>query len=476
MPARKVDLPGAMPPELAAGLARIRAELEVPDAFAPAVLAAAEAGVAAARLPELDRTDLELVTIDPPGARDLDQALHIARAGNGFVVSYAIADVAAFVSPGDAVDREAHRRGLTLYAPDRRTPLHPPVLSEGAASLLPGEVRPALLWTLRLDAGGEMTDADVVRARVRSRQQLDYGQAQAEIDGGSAREALALLAVVGRSLESRERERGGVSLPLPEQEIVPADDGWLLEFRAPRPVEGWNAQISLLTGMAAADIMLYGQVGVLRSMPPADPGSLRRLRVTARALGIAWPAELDYPDFVRSLDPTAPAHAAALSACTTLFRGAGYLAFNGEIPAEAEHSALATDYAHCTAPLRRLVDRYVGEVCLALCAGTAVPSWVVEALPGLPQEMATADRRAKKYERSILDLVEAVLLSARVGEVFPATVVEVDDDRRHGTVVLTDPAVEAKVTGEALPLGRGIQVRLVTADLERGAVVFERAG
>ena len=144
MPARKVDLPGAMPPELAAGLARIRAELEVPDAFAPEVLAAAEAGVAAARLPELDRTDLELVTIDPPGARDLDQALHIARAGNGFVVSYAIADVATFVSPGDAVDREAHRRGLTLYAPDRRTPLHPPVLSEGAASLLPGEVRLAL--------------------------------------------------------------------------------------------------------------------------------------------------------------------------------------------------------------------------------------------------------------------------------------------------------------------------------------------
>ena len=215
MPARKVDLPGAVPPELAAGLARIRAELEVPEAFEAQVVAAAEAAVAAARLPELDRTDLELVTIDPPGARDLDQALHIARAGDGFVVSYAIADVAAFVSAGDPVDREAHRRGMTFYAPDRRTPLHPPALSEGAASLLPDEVRPALLWTLRLDAEGEMTEAEVVRARVRSREQLDYGQAQAEIDGGSAREALALLAVVGRSLESRERERGGVSLPLP---------------------------------------------------------------------------------------------------------------------------------------------------------------------------------------------------------------------------------------------------------------------
>ncbi len=476
MPARKVDLPDLLPPDLAAGLARIRAKLDVPEAFPEDVLAAAEAGVAAALLPELDRTDLELVTIDPPGARDLDQALHVARADGGYVVSYAIADVGAFVAPGDPVDREAHRRGMTLYAPDRRTPLHPPVLSEGAASLLPDEVRPALLWTLRLDAQGRMTDAEVVRARVRSREQLDYGQAQAEIDGGRARESLALLAEVGRWREQRERERGGVSLPLPEQEVVPAADGWRLEFRAPLPVEGWNAQISLLTGMAAAHLMLYAQVGIVRSMPPAEHGALRTLRATAKALRISWPAELDYPEFVRSLDPARPAHAAMLNAATLLFRGAGYLAFDGDVPPDAEHSALATDYAHCTAPLRRLVDRYVGEVCLALCAGTAVPAWVLAALPALPAEMAAADRRAKKYERAVIDLVEVVLLAPRLGEVLEATVVDVDQARRHGTVMVADPAVEARVTGEGLPLGQQIQVRLVSADLASGAVSFERVG
>jgi exoribonuclease R len=476
MPARKVDLPGVLPPDLAAGLARIRAELEVPEEFSADVQAAAEAAVAAVTLPALDRTDLALVTIDPPGARDLDQALHIARDGDGFVVSYAIADVAAFVHAGDPLDREAHRRGMTLYAPDSRVPLHPPVLSEEAASLRADQVRPALLWTLRLDAHGRMTDAEVVRARVRSREQLDYDQAQAEIDGGHPRESLALLAEVGRWREQRERERGGVSLPLPEQEVVPADDGWRLEFRAPLPVEGWNAQISLLTGMAAAHLMLYGQVGIVRSMPPAEPGALRVLRATAKALRISWPAELDYPEFVRSLDPARPAHAAMLNACTLLFRGAGYLAFSGDVPADAEHSALATDYAHCTAPLRRLVDRYVGEVCVALCAGTPVPPWVLEALPALPKEMASADRRAKKYERAVIDLVEVVLLAPRLGEVFPATVVDVDEERRHGTVVVADPAVEARVSGEGLPLGREIRVRLVAADLETGAVSFERVG
>ncbi len=246
MPARKVGLPNDVPDALARGLADLRAKLDIPADFPPEVVAAAERAAAAPRLPELDRTDLELVTIDPPGSRDLDQALHIARRpGGGYVVSYAIADVAAFVTAGDPVDLEAHRRGTTLYAPDRRTPLHPPVLSEGAASLLPDQVRPALLWTVSLDAKGRTTDAVVTRALVRSREQLDYDQAQAEIDGGSPRESLALLKEVGQWREQRERERGGVSLQIPEQEIQPDGDRWHLVFRAPLPVEGWNAQISL---------------------------------------------------------------------------------------------------------------------------------------------------------------------------------------------------------------------------------------
>src|SRR5689334_22502700 len=104
---------------LAAGFDRIREELQVPDAFPPD----AEAEAAAAAVPpagpdRIDRRDLELITIDPPGSRDLDQALHIARHGDGHRVSYAIADVAALVPPGGAVDREARLRGVTVYMPD----------------------------------------------------------------------------------------------------------------------------------------------------------------------------------------------------------------------------------------------------------------------------------------------------------------------------------------------------------------------
>jgi exoribonuclease R len=462
------------------GLEHIRAELEVPEAFPPEVLAAAERAAAAPRLPELDRTDLELITIDPPGSKDLDQALHIAaRPGGGFTVSYAIADVAAFVTPGDPVDREAHRRGETFYGPDSRSPLHPPVLSEGAASLLPGQERPALLWTVQLDASGATTDAEVVRARVRSREQLTYEQAQDDIDHpgpDGTRPTLALLAQVGPLREQRERERGGVSLQIPEQEVVPAPDGSLaLTYRALLPVEGWNAQVSLLTGMAAAHLMIYARVGIVRTMPPATSSSLRRLRAVARALGIRWPAELDYPELVRSLDPSRSADAAMLDACTVLFRGAGYVAFDGGVPEEPEHAALASDYSHVTAPLRRLVDRYAGEVCLALCAGTPVPGWVREALPGLPAEMARADQAAHRYERAVVDWVEACVLQRRVGETFTATVVEVDAEHHRGTVVVKEPAVEARVTGDALPLGHDIQVRLTEADPQQGRVTFEPA-
>src|SRR5690349_14893504 len=132
--------------------AALRSGLQVAGDFVPEVIAEAERAAARLALPDDDATDIPFVTVDPAGSRDLDQALHIARNGDdGFLVSYAIADVASFVSPGSALDDATHRRGETLYFPDARVPLHPPVLSEGAASLLPGEVRPAVLWQLTLD-------------------------------------------------------------------------------------------------------------------------------------------------------------------------------------------------------------------------------------------------------------------------------------------------------------------------------------
>jgi hypothetical protein len=162
-------------------------------------------------------------------------------------------------------------------------------------------------------------------------------------------------------------------------------------------------------------------------------------------------------------------------ACTRLIRGAGYVAFNGETPEQPEHSALASEYAHVTAPLRRLGDRYAGEICLALCAGEEVPSWVLERLDSLPKTMQEADHRASRYEKAVLDLVEAAVLAPRVGEEFDAVVVHVDeDDPKRGALVVQHPAIEAPVTSSSeLPLGADVHARLVEADVRTRTVRFE---
>jgi exoribonuclease R len=457
--------------ELRAGFAKVRADLGLPAEFPADVLAEAGSSAAAPVLPAYDVTDLPFLTIDPPGSTDLDQAMHLERRGDGYRVRYAIADVAAFVRPGGAIDREAHRRVETLYSPDTRTPLHPPVLSEGAASLLPGQVRPALLWTLDLDAEGEQTDVEVRRALVRSRDRFDYAGVQDMVDAGTSDERLLLLAEVGKLRMELEVERGGVSLPIPEQEVVEHGHTFRLEYRVTRPVESWNEQISLMTGMAAASLMLHGEVGVLRTLPKAPDGALERLQRAAKALGVDWPAELSYAEVVHGLDAANPRHAALLEEATSLLRGAGYTAFDGGVPEQATHAAVAAEYAHTTAPLRRLVDRYVGEVCLALCAGTDVPGWARSALPRLPEEMAGGDRLAHELERESVGLMEAAVLHGREGQEFDAVAVELDGRRGGGTVQLVDPAVRAACDG-LLPLGEAVRVRLVEADLAKRSVRF----
>ena len=438
------------------------------------MLADAERAVRSPRLPDFDQTEVPFVTIDPPESMDLDQALHLERHGGGYRVRYAIADVAAFVEPGGPMDVEAHDRGQTLYAPDENARLYPPALSEGAGSLLPGETRPALVWTMQVDAGGEGVEVDLRRALVRSREKLDYAGVQRSLEDGRASEPLQLLREVGLLRQEREQRRGGIDLRIPEQEIVDGPDGYALAFRAPLAVEGWNAQISLMTGQAAAELMLGAHVGLLRTLPEADAGAVKRLRRTATALGIDWPHELDYAALIRMLDPARPDHAAFLAESTVLLRGSGYAAFDDEVPSRPAHAGVGAPYAHTTAPLRRLVDRYVGEACLAISAGEEVPDWVRAALPQLPKEMETSNRRAQQYEAGVISTVEAAVLQHRVGETFDAVVVELHEHDGGGTVQLTEPAVTARCEGD-LPLGGRVRVRLVLADTAKRQIRFELA-
>jgi exoribonuclease R len=444
VPARLIRVVAA----LEDGIEQVKREAGVPEAFPDEVLAEAEAA-AARPLPERERVELPFVTIDPPGARDLDQALHIARLGEGHRVSYAIADPGAFIAPGGPLDRDTHARAVTVYAAGGKVPLHPPVLSEGAASLLPGEWRPAVLWTLDLDGAGELVSTDVRRVLARSVAQHTYEDVPSEL--------APLLREVGERRLALERARGGFQLRVPAQEVVQEDGGWTVHYRVPNEFEDFNAQVSLLTGMAAAQVMLRAGVGILRTQPPPGERDFARLRRAAAALGVEWTE--DYPEFIRGLDPSNPRDAAVLHEATTIGRGATYTPFDGAPPAETTHWAVAAPYAHATAPLRRLQDRYVIECCLGNRP---------DRLSELPAAMAAGARRANAVERGIVDLVEAVLLAGREGETFDAVVI--DDD----LIQLREPAVRARMEGAPEP-GSEVPVRLEQADPATRTVRFALA-
>lgn len=449
-----------------------KTELEVPGEFSVEVLSEAANATKKWHRPSLDETQIPLVTIDPETSKDLDQAVHIERRGAGYRVWYAIADVPAFVHPGGELDRETRRRGLTYYAPTGKSPLHPPLLSEDVASLMPDEDRPAYLWRMDLDSHGAVDQVEVRRALVRSRAKLSYEWVQREVDMRTCDESLMLLREVGRLRQEIERDRGGVDLQVPAQEIV-SDSGYDLRYSAPLPVEGWNAQISLMTGICAADLMLEAGVGILRTMPVPSAEDLGRVRWAARALGLDWPKGVRYGEFLRSLDPHVPKHAAFMNSAAGLLRGAGYTVIQGRPEGDVGHSAVAANYAHVTAPLRRLVDRFGLQLCTSACLGEEPDERVVEALPDLPAQMAGASTRARALDRACVDIVEAVILHDRVGEEFDAVVL----DRRGevGSIQLSEPAVRTRVKGtsEQLPRGEWIKVRLLGTDAETRRVEFQ---
>jgi exoribonuclease R len=484
--------------QLAAALKALRTTLELPGPFPEEVLREAKEAVAGHELPALDLTHVEFVTIDPEFSTDLDQALFIDRTGEGYKVLYAIADVPSFVIPGGALDRETRRRGQTFYTPDGRIPLHPEVISEEAGSLLAGQVCAAFVWEFELDAAAEVRSVLVRRASVRSRAKLSYKGVQAELDAGTAAPVLMLLREVGIKRVELERLRGGASLNMPEQEIEQLPDGgYRIAAAPPLPVEDWNAQISLMTGMAAAGIMLEGKVGILRTMPAPDENSLAHFHRQTRALGRPWDGEMTYGEYLRTLDPTDPQQLAIVHSAGMLFRGAGYTFFDGTVPGAAVQAAIGAAYAHSTAPLRRLVDRFVLVICEALSNGADVPDWAREALPTLPSIMAASDQLAAKLERLSLDTVEAALLINHIGQDLDAVVISGSKPARDakngagngstrqpangngggpsGIVQIAEPAVTARCPGD-LESGTQVRVRVVSSDIATRQVRLELVG
>lgn len=458
-------------------------DLGVPEKF-PAEVHADAAAVTDRRPGRADMRDVPFVTIDPPGSMDLDQAMHLeALDDGGWRVRYAIADVGGLVAPDSPVAVEAMRRGQTIYLPDEPTRLHPAGLSEGAGSLLPDADRPALVWDIRLSRDGEPVDWDLRPALVHSVARLEYVAVQESFDAGTPHPSIAALPEVGRARQGSALRRRAINLRLPSQSVVATGDGrWELHLDARPPAMDWNSEISLLAGMVAGSAMADAGVGVLRTLRPAGEEALRDFRVAAHALGYELPDDAGIAEisaFLAGVDAESARGMAVMKDASRLLRGSGYERLGARDDAGAPaheppvHSGVGGPYAHVTAPLRRLIDRFGLEYCLAIAAhrrgeteAVEVPEWVTDGVDEAVSVMASSGQLASRVERACLDLTEAVVLGPWVGAAFDAAVLH--DRREEVEVFVFEPPVFARCRGTSdagVPdEGTRQRVSLVTAD------------
>jgi VacB/RNase II family 3'-5' exoribonuclease len=447
---------------LGEGLAAIRVQFQLPGAFPPAVEAAAAEAAQRPLSDHVDRTDVAFVTLDPISSTDLDQAFSIQQAGEDLILRYAIADVGWFVAEGGPVDTAAWERGETIYMPDTRISLYPSVLCEGAASLLPDGDRPAIILTVRVSGEGATTLDGAERAVVRSRAKLGYSTVRAEdLPPGFAE--------LARRIEAAELARGASRVDPPQQEVIERRDGCFeLEFRPMSAAEQANAGLSLAANLAVAEALCSHGTGLFRVMPEPDKRAVRRLRHSAVALGVDWPAAMSLEQLEGRLDPNDPKEAAFMLAIRRAGARASYAPFHaGERP---WHAAMKATYAHATAPLRRLADRYVLEAALEVANGRQVPESVTAAFDRLGDVMNRADARAAQVDAEVLQLAEAVVLAGRVGETFRGIVTDIDE--RGARIQLCDPAVITRIPVNGLQIGQAVQLRLEESDPARRLTRF----
>lgn len=450
--------------ELVEGLRGIRQQFKVPREFPACVLLAADEAARRAPAAHTDRTDWPFVTLDPASSTDLDQAFHIEMAGSDVLLHYAIADVAWFVDIDGQLDNEAWQRGTTQYLPDGKAGLYPPVLAEGAASLLPDGLRPAIVFHVRVGADGQSKLDGVERSLIHSRAKLAYETVQPA-------QLPAAFPELARRIEDAEDARGASRIEPLEQEVnATKQGGYDIAFRPRLKSEDDNAAMSLATNLAVADVLFAAGTGLFRVMPYADQRAEQRLRHTARAFGIEWPATAILQQFERSLDGNNPKHAALLMAIRRAGGGASYVPFiAGQRP---WHSAMAATYVHATAPLRRLADRYVVMAALAVANGQPLPDQVAAAFPKLPIVMERADDAASQIERAVIDLAEVALLSAQTQRTFSAVVTDVDD--RGARIQLCDLPVVSRVNAHGVEPGDDVRVRVMSTDIPSRAAKLER--
>jgi len=407
----------------------------IPHVFAEETLLEAETA-AQLELSEQHREDLRhvpIVAIDPADARDHDDAIWAEPDGQGgFNAIVAIADVSFYVRPGSALDKEARKRGNSVYFPDRVVPMLPEVLSANVCSLKEGVDRAAMVCHLHVDKDGAVNKTCFTRAIVRIHHNIAYEDAQAAIDDGSAPKHLADLWNCWRSLEKARHARDPLELELPERRVVLDEQGQIAEIAVRERLDAHRVveDFMIAANVAAAKALEAKAAPVVYRVhePPARE-KLIALRDYLATFGrkLALGQVITPSLFNRMLkDVSDESEKAQVMEAVLRSQMQAYYG-----PTNAGHFGLALgSYAHFTSPIRRysdllvhraLVDAYKLEqpkTDLDLPDFTGLSDRDRSSLQQVSDAISQTERRAMEAERDTIDRYVAAWLSARVGEVF----------------------------------------------------------
>jgi ribonuclease R len=501
---------GSLASEKAVSLIAIHAH-EIPQAFSPAALREAEEAKPATLAGREDWRDVPLVTIDPPDAKDHDDAVHAEpdpdpNNKGGHILNVAIADVAFYVRPGSALDRDALTRGNSVYFPDRVVPMLPERISNDLCSLVPGEPRGALAVRMVIGADGRKRSHSFHRILIRSAAKLAYAQAQAAIDGRPDDITGPLLDPILKPLYAAyatvklaRDERDPLDLDLPERKILLKPDGTVDRVIVPERLDAHKLieEFMILANVAAAEMLEKKALPLIYRVH--DEPTLEKVH--------------HLQEFLKTLDlPFAKSGAlrpALFNRVLAEVKGHDSEPLVNEVvlrsQAQAEYSAEnyghfglnLRRYAHFTSPIRRYADLIVHRAlirALGLGEGALPQTETVETLSEVAAQISVTERRAMKAERETADRLIAHFLADRIGATFQGRIsgvtraglfVKLTDTGADGLIPIRtlgteyfnyDEGRHALVgfrSGTMHRLGDVVDVRLVEAAPVAGALRFE---
>ena len=508
--ARVKERLGPIKSEKAISLIAIHAH-EIPMEFSKAALAEAEEARPATLKGREDWREVPLVTIDPPDAKDHDDAVHAEadpdpKNKGGFIVNVGIADVAFYVRPGSALDRDALIRGNSVYFPDRVVPMLPERISNDLCSLVPGQPRGALAVRMVIGADGRKRSHSFHRVLMRSAAKLNYAQVQAAIDGRPDDTTGPLLDPILKPLytayaavKRAREERDPLDLDIPERKILLKPDGTVDRVIVPQRLEAHKLieEFMILANVAAAEMLEKKALPLIYRVH--DEPSVEKVQALQ--------------EFLRTLDlPFAkggPLRPSLFNGVLAQVEGQDYEQLVNEVvlrsQAQAEYSAEnyghfglnLRRYAHFTSPIRRYADLIVHRALirgLGLGEGALPDGESLETLSEIAAQISATERKAMKAERETVDRLIAHHLADRIGATFQGRIsgvtraglfVKLDDTGADGFVPIrslgseyynydeTRHALIGSRSGAMHRLGDVVDVRLIEAQPIAGALRFE---